>query len=246
MNRLIRSSSILVIAAELSGCGGGGGSDQTATPSPSSPASVPLHQAVVNLSNSGYQRSLSFSGTASSGTQTLSVSGSLQVSSSSYSVPATFNGQAALSNTTTYSGTLTGNGQSIPIVTSEQSYINSSYVLLGSQSPTSYCVVTSFTPLPATGSIGTTGTWARGTCYTNSARTTTTGSQTISFSVSAGTASTNLTFTQNIVSVDTNNRQVATEQDVFLIDTQGNISLKSVSIFGVYSGVTLNLTGQSI
>ena len=116
--------------------------------------------------------------------------------------------------------------------------------MLGSQSPTSYCVVTSYTQLPAAASIGTTGTLAKGTCYADSTRTNPLGSETVSYSVTAGTTSSNLTYTQIAVAVDNNNVQVASTQDAFLVDTSGSMTLRPVTMSGVADGLTVSLIGQ--
>jgi hypothetical protein len=189
-----RVAPLLFASAVLSSCGGGGDSP------PPPPASVPLSQAVKNLQTNGLQKTLAVSGTVSNGTQTVNVVGTLLWSVSGFKTSTTFEGQSALSSTETLNGTLTGNGQTIPLASTQQSFVTASYAPLGYSAPSSYCVATSTTPLPVAASVGTTGTYAIYTCYSDSTKATQTGTQTISYNVSAGTTSTNLTATL-IVSV---------------------------------------------
>jgi len=223
----------------LTACGGGGG-DSTPIP----PASVPFAQAVKDAQAIGLQKVLALTGTASNGTQSFNVTGSLQFSSSGFKTSATFNGQPALSSTTTLNGTVTVNGTSIPLAATSQDFVTSGYVPLGIEAASTYCVATSSTPLPASASVGTTGTYVTYTCYSDSTRATPTGTQKISYTVTAGTTSSNLTATLINVALDTNNKQYASEQDAYLIDTSGTVTLQSVALSETVNGITLALTGQ--
>jgi hypothetical protein len=235
ISHVLIGTAVLAVTA----CGGGGG-DSAPTP----PASVPLAQAVKNVQTTGLQKLLTLTGTASDGTQTVNISGSIQYSTSGFKTPATFNGQPALSATTTLNGTLTANGTSIPLAATTQEFVTSSYVPLGVEGPSTYCVATSSTPLPASASVGTTGTYVSYACYSDSTMTTRTGTQTISYSVTAGTASSNLTATLISVALDTSNRQYASEQDAYLIDTSGAVTLQSVALTETVNGILLTLTGR--
>jgi hypothetical protein len=235
ISHALASAAVLVLTA----CGGGGDS-----PPPPPPASVPLAQAVKNVQATGLQKALSVTGTASNGTQTVNITGSLQYSTSGFKTQTTFNGQPALSSTATLNGTLIVSGTSIPLAGTTQSFATSSYVPLGAEGAGLYCVATSSTPLPASASVGTTGTYVAFKCYSDSTMATPTGTQTISYAITAGTTSSNLTATLITVELDTNNKQVGSEQDAYLIDTSGSVTLQSVALSETVNGMFLTLAGQ--
>jgi hypothetical protein len=191
----------------------------------------------------GIQKTFNVTGTASSGGQSANITGSLQLSSSAYSTATTFNGQPALSATTTINGTLNVNGQAVPLASVRQSFVTTNYVPLGSIGTGSYCVVTSSTPLPVAASVGSTGTYYTASCYTDSTRAVPTGTMTAAYTVSAGTTSSNLTATTIATIVNPSNVQVASEQHDYLVDTSGGVTFQSLALTMTDGGLTLSLTG---
>jgi len=229
------AATVLTVTA----CGGGGGGDSTPTP----PASVALAQALRTVETTGIQKTFNITGSAISGGQSFDVTGSLQLSASGYNTPTTFEGQPALSETSTVNGTLNVNGQALPLASTSQNFVTSNYVPLGFAAAGFYCVVTSSTPLPATASVGTVGTYFTAACYTDSTKAVPVGTETDTYAVSAGTTSSNLTATTISTLVDLNNVQIASEQHAYLIDTAGGVTFRSIALTMTDSGVVLNVSG---
>jgi hypothetical protein len=230
----LATATVLTVTA----CGGGG--DSTPTP----PASVPLAQALRTVETTGIQKTFNITGTASNGAQIFGVTGSLQLSSSAYNTTTTFNGQPALSNTSTINGTLNVNGQALALASISQGFITSNHVPLGSAtSGGSYCVVTSSTPLPAAASVGSTGTYFTAACYSDSTKAVLVETETVAYTVSAGTTSSNLTATTISTLVNTSNVQTAIEQHAYLIDTSGGVTFRSLALTATDSGIVLTLAG---
>jgi hypothetical protein len=195
------------------------------------------------VETTGIQKTFNITGTASNGAQVFGVTGSLQLSSSAYNTATTFNGQPALSNTSTINGTLNVNGQALALASISQGFITSNHVPLGSTTSGRYCVVTSSTPLPATASVGSTGTYFTAACYSDSTKAVLVETETVAYAVSAGTSSSNLTATTISTLVNTSNVQTATEQHAYLIDTSGGVTFRSLALTATDSGIVLSLAG---
>lgn len=238
MNKSFVYSFSAALVLTVTACGGGGDS------APTPPASVPLAQALRTVETTGIQKTFNITGTASDGTQSFNVTGSLQLSVSGYNTPTTFEGQPALSATSTVNGTLSVNGQQAqPLATVSQGFVTNNFVPLGSATAGFYCVATSSTPVPTTASVGSTGTVFTAACYMDSTKTVAVGTETVAYAVSAGTTSSNLTATTIATIVNPSNVQVASEQHDYLVDTAGGVTFRSIAVSATVSGILLNLNG---
>jgi hypothetical protein len=239
---------LLIGAAVLAAtaCGGGGGviwRDHA--------GSVPLAQPLGNLQTSGFQKTFSVTGTLNAGGQPVPVTGSVQLAVSGYNTATTFNGQAALRNTTTINGTLYASGQTIPIAITRQSFVTSNHAPLGSQSTGQYCVVTSWAPLPASIDFAATAPYDESACYADSTMATPVGTDTIAYYTDYGTGSFNLTVSQ-VERLE----EVAYSQQAFagitylemgfLIDTSGGVTIKSFGLSATLDGMGMSLTACEI
>lgn len=244
MVKSVSSAAFLSLTVLLTGCGGGGGGDSTVATTVPAGTTFPLQKALVNLYTTGYQKTVSVSGTGSANGTQYPITGSVLYTESPANVGVTFAGQAALQKTISIMGTLTVNNQTSNLATTAQNYLTTNYNALGITSPTSYCVANTSGQYPATVTIGQTGSVVTYACYTNSTKATPTGTDTVSYVISAGTSSTTATVSSIEVLVNTANQQIASTRTNYLIDTSGGISFNSVSVNLTISGVQVDFTGQ--
>lgn len=180
---MFATKSILAISviAALAACGGGGGGGDTAVAPVATVKTFDLKSTYVNYLQSSSSRTFSLvgnsSGVAVTGSGSVTI-GSLQSS--------TFAGVPALSKTLTLSGTVSGNGQTVPYSASQQGYYDTNYTPLGSSSG-AYSVVTSLSALPTAAKINDAGSFLTLTSYPSSAKAYVTGTSTTSYSLSADT-----------------------------------------------------------
>jgi hypothetical protein len=118
----------------------------------------------------------------------------------------TFESAAALQKTTTATGSLTVNGNTVPLSTSTTNYVDSNYSPLGSNG-TDYAVVSNSVTIPTTARVNDTGTWYSTVRYSSSAKTTRRGTATVSFVLEPDTASTALL---KIIDVERNTTNTVT------------------------------------
>jgi len=222
--------STLSISALLVACGGGGGSGGSA----SSTETFQLRTAYVSYTNS----TGSWPFTVTGSTSGVNVTGSGTTTAGSIS-GTTFEGQAAQAKTTTITGTINANGRSVPLATTGTSYVSSNYDLLGNSSATSYEVVSSSIPIPATARINDTGTWYSSTRYTDQSKTTRRGTATATFVLEPDTASTALLKIIRIEK-DTANTVTSTSTIAFRITPAG--ALTRLSETNVQGTATLTTT----
>ena len=186
------------------------------------------------------------SGTGTLGSTTLPIGGTAQLLVSPANVATTFNGQGALQGTVSLSGTLVISGQSRALGSSSNFYVNASATQsLGTSSASDDCVVTAYTPPPATAMVGATGPLAMSTCYADSTMTTVIGTEADTYRIAAGTTATNGLV--SIISTNTNtaNQVTSVTQVDFLIDSAGVTTLKDVKASGTASnGVLVSFTIQ--
>lgn len=172
-------SSVLFVA-----CGGGG----EGTPISSAPiASVDTFQfktAFVNYVSDSRSLPFTITGTTSG----VSVTGSGTVTQSTLT-SSTFEGLPVLQKVTAITGSLIGNGVTVPLATTSTSFIDSNYVMKGISS-SEYMVVTSGGVIPTTAKVNDTGNWYSASRYTTSAKTTLLGTTDMAFVLQPDTAST--------------------------------------------------------
>ncbi len=161
----------------ISACGGGG-----YNPGPSS-ASYDLQAGMAKMVTNGLSANISLSGTVVVNTVSTAFTGSGTFTRPP-AVSATFDGTAALSQTTTIAGTITTNVQTIPYSTSVTDYYASSNsAFLGEASTSEYDVAQApivFPTMVVAGSSETLGTLSR---YTDSTMSVSLGTAQLSYSV---------------------------------------------------------------
>ena len=178
---LIRALSLLSLLV-FSACGGGGGSSGPVT----STETFQLRTAWVNYVTDSRSLPFTMTGTVSGA----SLTGSGTVTQGTLT-STTFESAAALQKTTTATGSLTVNGNTVPLSTSTTNYVDSNYSPLGSNG-TDYAVVSNSVTIPTTARVNDTGTWYSTVRYSSSAKTTRRGTATVSFVLEPDTASTAL------------------------------------------------------
>lgn len=227
-----------VAALALVACGGGGSSGgalQQAT-------TYPIQSAMTSIYTNGLQVTLPVTGTASNGTISSAVTGSLTLGVSG-ATNSSFNGASALQVVSTVTGALVINGQSVPLNSGSTDYMNAAYAPLGSSSSDSYCVATSSEAFPTTATAGQTGNVATYACYTDSTKTTSKGSTTTTFVTAAG-ANNALSFQFVTTVFDASNKVLAVERDTYSITAAGAPTLAQVTLVGSSDGIALNITAR--
>lgn len=210
--------STLSISALLVACGGGGGGG-----SASSTETFQLRTAYVSYINS----TGSWPFTVTGSTSGVNVTGNGTTTAGSIS-GTTFEGQAAQAKTTTATGTINANGQSVPLATTGTSYVSSNYDPLGF-SGSEYEVVSSSIPIPVTARINDTGTWYSSARYTSSSKTTRRGTATATFVLEPDTASTALLKIIRIEK-DTTNTVTSTSTITFRMTPAGALTRLSETV----------------
>ena len=176
------------------------------------------------------------------------VTGTVQFAVSGFHTATVFNGREALSRTTTINGTLNANGQTIPIAFERQSFVTNDYAPLGSQAAGQYCVVTSWTQLPASIDFGATAPYNKSACYTDSTMATPIGNGTIGYYTDYGTGSFDFAVLQ-AESLDWADYLQRASEGItylemgFLIDASGGIAFNSFDLSATVDGIDMSLAG---
>lgn len=178
---LIATASVALLAA----CGGGGGGGGTPAPVAST-STFPLLTVLANTLQAA-SNTYSISGTVNG----VAVTGSGTVTRGALS-SGTFEGSAAQQRTTTATGSIVANGQTIPLNSSSIDWYNSNYSPVGSSGGEDYVVVVGSAVIPATVRVNDTATVYTANRYSNSSKTFLRGTETVSYVVEADTASTAL------------------------------------------------------
>lgn len=164
--------------AFLATCGGGG-SGRSAPASPVTSLEIsPVQASYINYFNGSLTLPFTLSGTVAG----IPVSGSGTVTQSSVS-STTFEGATALQKTTTINGFLTANGLTKPLASTLVSYVDPSYMPLGSIN-SEYLAVT--------GNMDDTGEWFSTNSHSSSSKITLLDTEAVSYALQPDTASTAL------------------------------------------------------
>ncbi|MGA7178318.1 MAG: hypothetical protein WBX11_01840 [Thiobacillaceae bacterium] len=236
MPSYLRLTLVTTLYLSLLACGGGGGGGGSGPVA--STDSFPAATALQNQTVNGYVQSFTVTGTQTVSGTTYNVSGTgtitvLAASSSS------FEGQAALLNDETVSGTLTVNGASAPFSTTTQVYSTPGYAPFGlvvlsppnQPSAAEYCVMQGTPIIPTTVKVGDSGAIGTYNCWSDSFKTTPIGTGQLSYVVEADTAHTaivNLTEKD----YDSTSTLTLTDQRRWRIDTNGNLTWVSETATG--------------
>jgi len=221
----------------VAGCGGsstsGGGGSAAAT-------TFPLSTALANLYRTGFTKTLSVSGTAtfnSNGTTSQSLfNGPLVVTQTPAYAGSTFDGQAALKESTSLAGVFNINGTPSNFSSANDNFMSASNLLIGSTSPfpVSYCVASNAPgQYPETITIGQALPVATYNCYTDANKTSSIGTEKTSFLTKAGSSPGTMIFSILQTFTAPNNEQIQFTEMDFVIDTSGNISFMSLSYNGI-------------
>lgn len=198
----------------LTACGGGGGST-----TPSTPTTYPLRSGYQAFLGQSEVNNFSISGTCTgSATETRSAV-----------VPATFEGIAGVSDTTTLTGSFS-NCTPASFASTGTSYYDTNYKPIGSINPgTDYAVYTSATDLPTSVRVGDTAQFGSVDVYSSSTKQVKTGTRTLSYAVEADTGNTAII---NLIAKGYNvaNQLLYTQQTRYRINTSGQLTAVSVDI----------------
>jgi hypothetical protein len=215
MNRFFCILSIPFFVAACGGGGGGGGDGSTGPVT--STDTFQLQRAYINYVTDSSSRSFNISGTSSGD----SLSGTGRATAGTLGA-ATFEGLSALSKTTVVSGTTINGGTSTPFSSSQTTYVDSSYKLLGNDG-NEYTVVTSFSMLSDSTKVNATGSFYSATRYTNSTKSSVIGTRTATYALEPDTASTAL-LKFIIVDKDTSGNTTSTVTSVFRVTPPGALT----------------------
>lgn len=213
--------SMVCILFGLTACGGGGGGG-SANPAAST-ETFQLRAAFVNYLNDSHSYPFNVSGSVSN----VSVTGSGTMTQGSLSA-ANFEGKSAQAKTSTTTGTLTGDGKTMPWAGTQTVYIDSNYNLLGVISADEYEVV-SATPLPLTARVNDTGLWYSAIRYSNSSKTRQVGTSTATYVLEPESASTVL-LKIIMKELDTGNSVASTNTVTFRMTPAGGLTSLSETL----------------
>jgi hypothetical protein len=218
------------VLAIITACGGGGGS------SPPNLSSAPGEPAVAAYLQTGHQYNLN---ATDGGGNTYNI----QLSSVPNSGTTTFNGQTANSTVSTVTFSSNGVFQTNDISTGY--YKLNPYTPLGETDSTGtpYEVVTGFSPIPPTLTVGTNGAVTSGIYYHDSTQAVIDANTTETFSVKANNSKTLIVCLNFVISNVTAQGSAdglvnSTESDCYTIDAAGNVNLATIAI--TVNGTTLN------
>jgi hypothetical protein len=225
MNNLIKYSCILFASVALGACGGGsggggGGGGSTTT---TSTASFALAQALANFVSNSHAINFKVTGK----TNGISVTGTGTMSYNA-AVGATFEGQAALSQTSTLTATVTGNGTTVPIAQTGTDYYTTNYAPLGIETTGHYCVMQSTVAYPSSVKVGDTAALGTKNCWQDSSKNIANGKDVDSYVVEEDTSTTAIVnFITNVF--NTSNVQTLSSQERWRIDQAGNVTFVSLT-----------------
>jgi hypothetical protein len=211
----------------------------------SNSTSYPAASAWNLLYGSPHTRTYSVQGSASNGTYVYSVTGTLTEVISAPS-PASFNGinnafQTAYSET----GTLIVGGYSYPVNSSDNWYDDSQHNGIGSASAGYYCVAPSPHVIPATITLGSSGSLGIYNCYTDSSKTSLIQTITKSYVTAPGTNASSISFQVLTNVFDTNNVLLESDNASYNIPAVGAAYLTQFqSTYKTTTNYTVTYTGQ--
>lgn len=222
-----------VALVTLAGCGGGGGGTTLPVASTST-----FNLQAAYKSYYATSASYKFNITGTYGANAISGSGSAVVGSVS---SGTFEGQSALQQTTTVTGSFTANNQTIPLAASSISWVDTNYMPRGTSGGSEYIVVDGSASIPTAAKINDTGSVFTAKRYTTSAKTTLLGTRTVTYVVEADSGTTALV---TLIDVDKNNAGTTTSTSTsqYRITTTNTFTkIKETAVDNV-NGISLTLT----
>ncbi|HJV01073.1 MAG TPA: hypothetical protein VJ752_11020 [Burkholderiaceae bacterium] len=230
-----------MMAAALSACGGGSSNSSASTTPVTS--SFPVQQALSYAFTHGMQANLAITGTATSGSASYPVTGTLSYALGMAS-NTTFEGATAQQATENLNASISVNGLTQPISVSGAVIVNAQYAPIGDRSPDSYCVASGTPAYPVTATAGQSGDIVTMNCYTDSTKRTLINTEKMSYVTTAGSDANTLNF--QIVTTDyglTSTPQSSISV-TYAISTAGVPKLVRVQATQTESGVTVNLDAK--
>lgn len=202
---------IPAVAFLVSGCGGGGGGGGPTGPVAST-RTFSLAQATGFFL--GRSHTINYKLTGSQGSTSFTGSGTITIDAAT---GATFEGQQALSQTLSITGTITGNGKTVPYAKTATSYYTTNYNGLGDETAGSYCVARSPIIEPTSVKVGDTANEGVEDCYSDNTKNTKTEIDYESYVMEPDTADTAIVnFITN--SYTTRNVQLSSSQERWRLD----------------------------
>lgn len=183
---MLKKLAALFFSFLLVACGGGGGGSSSGSGVVASTLAFPLRQININQLENSSSAPFTVSGTYNG----YSVTGSGNITDSRLMRDATFEGKSALKQTSTITGSITVNGQTAPLSSSDTTYVDPNYVLLGNSG--NYYIVYADYSIPTSVYVNDTGTLVTGKKYASSINKTLLGTLTVTYVVEADTATTAL------------------------------------------------------
>jgi hypothetical protein len=228
--KLLTATAVLSL---LSACGGGGGGEAVPVASTST-----FNLQAAYKSYYATSASYKFNITGTYGANPISGSGSAVVGTVS---SGTFEGQSALQQTTTITGSFIANNQTIPLAASSISWLDTNYMPRGVSGGSEYIVVDSSGILPIAAKINDTGSFFTAKRYTTSAKTTLLGTRTVTYVVEADSGTTALV---TLIYVDKNNAgtMTSTATSQYRITTANTFTKIKETLVDNVTGISLILT----
>ena len=217
----------------LAGCGGGGGGTSVPVASTST-----FNLQAAYKSYYATSASYKFNITGTYGANPISGSGSAVVGTVS---SGTFEGQSALQQTTTVTGSFIANNQTIPLAASSISWVDTNYMPRGTSGGSEYIVVDASASIPIAAKINDTGSVFTAKRYTTSAKTTLLGTRTVTYVVEADSGTTALV---TLIDVDKNNAgtMTSTATSQYRITTANTFTKIKETLVDNVNGISLILT----
>jgi hypothetical protein len=215
-------------AGALNGCGGGGGSSLATAPT--APASFDLQAGISGLVTSGQTAAVTLSGSANVSGSAVPFTGSGTLTLAP-GVSASFNGEGALSQTQTISGTVTAAGSSAAYSASVTAYYaTGDDAFLGESSSSEYDVAKAPFTYPAAVVAGSSGILGTTSDYTDSTMSVLKSTTQVSFAVTAvsGSGSSVMVAITDQVA-DTQNNLVETDVTNYSLTAAGVLTFVSAT-----------------
>ena len=230
--QLCRAISLTTLVI-LGGCGGGGGGTSVPVASTST-----FNLQAAYKSYYATSASYKFNITGTYGANSISGSGSAVVGTVS---SGTFEGQSALQQTTTVTGSFIANNQTIPLAASSISWVDTNYMPRGTSGGSEYIVVDGSASIPTAAKINDTGSVFTAKRYTTSAKTTLLGTRTVTYVVEADSDTTALV---TLINVDKNNAgtMTSTATSQYRITTANTFTKIKETLVDNVNGISLILT----
>ena len=243
-SKFIPTAMAVMLAINLTGCGGGGGGpSNTVTDTNPVVSSFPIQQALAYAFTHGMQATFTITGSTSNGTTTYPLTGSLTYALG-IAANATFEGSAALQSAESLNGTISANGSTQPLTINGQLFVNTQYAPIGESEPDSYCVATNTAAYPATAVAGQSGDIVTLNCYADSSKRTLVDVEKITYVTTAGSDANSLDFKMVTTDYGLSNTPQSTSSTTYTISAAGIPKLTRVQLSGTENGFSFSVDAR--